>query len=313
MRKSKRHDGDQEDYQAEDHSDAGSSQGSERRYGSEERLYQDRSTGGFGRHSDNSASWEAGGSQGGMGGDRQGRFGQGRQGGNQDWDQWNQSGRGMYSQGGGYGGQSGQGYGSGHQSGQGYGMGGQSGQGYGSGSRSGQGYGMGGQGYGSGGSFGEGYGTGGRSGPGYGSGSRQTEYGGGDRGMLERAGDEVASWFGDEGAARRRQMDHRGRGPKGYSRSDDRIREDVSDRLTDDWMIDASSIEVSVEGGEVTLTGEVDSRQAKRHAEDCVESVMGVTHVQNNLRVKSSRGTQASPGSDSETAGSAGTTSGSRL
>lgn len=113
-----------------------------------------------------------------------------------------------------------------------------------------------------------------------------------DRGFFERAGDEVRSWFGDEEAERRREQDvrqashHRGRGPKGYQRSDARIMEDVNDRLTDDPHIDASEIEVSVSNREVTLSGTVNSRFEKRHAEDIAESVSGVTHVQNNLRVQ---------------------------
>ncbi|WP_244464993.1 BON domain-containing protein [Candidatus Filomicrobium marinum] len=107
-----------------------------------------------------------------------------------------------------------------------------------------------------------------------------------DRGFLERAGDEVASWFGSEEAQRRREMDDRfrGRGPKNYTRSDDRIREDVCDRLCDDPHIDASDIEVTVSGGEVTLEGTVRDRFAKRHAEDLSERASGVKHVQNNLR-----------------------------
>ncbi|MDO9472975.1 MAG: BON domain-containing protein [Caulobacter sp.] len=79
--------------------------------------------------------------------------------------------------------------------------------------------------------------------------------------------------------------EHRGRGPKGYRRSDDRIREDINDRLTDDSWLDATHIEVAVEGGEVTLTGTVSSRQAKRRAEDIAERVGGVEDVQNNIRV----------------------------
>ena len=106
-----------------------------------------------------------------------------------------------------------------------------------------------------------------------------------DRGFFEKAGDEIASWFGDEDAARRREEDHRGRGPKDYTRSDDRIREDVNDRLTEDWRVDASDVTVSVSQGEVTLSGTVSSRQAKRRAEDVAEDVSGVKHVQNNLRV----------------------------
>jgi osmotically-inducible protein OsmY len=113
-----------------------------------------------------------------------------------------------------------------------------------------------------------------------------------ERGFFERAGDEVRSWFGDEDADRRREVDvrrgehHRGRGPKGYQRSDERIREDVNDRLTDDPHIDASEIDVSVSNREVTLSGTVGSRFEKRHAEDLAETVSGVTHVQNNLRVQ---------------------------
>ena len=81
---------------------------------------------------------------------------------------------------------------------------------------------------------------------------------------------------------------HSGRGPKNYTRSDDRIREDVNDRLTDDPHLDASEIDVKVSNCEVTLTGTVDSREAKRRAEDCVESVSGVKNVLNNLRVQAS-------------------------
>jgi len=106
-----------------------------------------------------------------------------------------------------------------------------------------------------------------------------------ERGFFERAGDEVASWFGDEEAARRREQDHRGRGPVGYVRTDERIREDASERLTDDWAVDARKIEVAVSKGEITLNGTVPSRDQKRRAEDIVEDLSGVKHVQNNLRV----------------------------
>jgi osmotically-inducible protein OsmY len=120
---------------------------------------------------------------------------------------------------------------------------------------------------------------------------RQYRYGGdhdsGRRGLLDRAGDEVASWFGDEEAERRRRADkHRGHGPKGYIRSSDRIHEDVCDRLTDDPLVDARKIEVEVDGTEVTLSGTVGSRVERRRAEAIAESVSGVTHVQNNMRVE---------------------------
>ncbi|NBJ09403.1 BON domain-containing protein [Microvirga sp. SYSU G3D207] len=79
---------------------------------------------------------------------------------------------------------------------------------------------------------------------------------------------------------------HRGRGPKGYRRSDERIHEDVCERLTEDPFIDASDIEVAVKDGEVTLSGTVSSRGLKRRAEDLAELASGVAHVQNNLRVQ---------------------------
>ncbi|MEH6392127.1 MAG: BON domain-containing protein [Sulfitobacter sp.] len=113
-------------------------------------------------------------------------------------------------------------------------------------------------------------------------GSRQSN----ERGFFDKAADEVQSWFGDEDAERRREQDHRGKGPRNYRRSDERITEDVNQRLSDDRHVDASDIEVSVADSEVTLTGTVDSRQAKRHAEDCCDAVSGVSHVQNNLRVR---------------------------
>ncbi len=111
-----------------------------------------------------------------------------------------------------------------------------------------------------------------------------------DRNMWDRGRDEVSSWLGDEDAARRRRMDrqedHRGRGPKGYKRSDERITEDINDRLSDDSYIDASEIEVSVKDGEVTLSGTVNDRNAKRRAEDIAESVSGVGNVENRIRMK---------------------------
>lgn len=77
-----------------------------------------------------------------------------------------------------------------------------------------------------------------------------------------------------------------GRGPKDYQRSDERIREQIADRMTDDHDLDASDISVEVRGGEVTLTGTVRTRDQKRRAEDLAESCSGVSEVTNNIRVK---------------------------
>jgi osmotically-inducible protein OsmY len=77
-----------------------------------------------------------------------------------------------------------------------------------------------------------------------------------------------------------------GVGPKGYSRSDDRIREDVSEALTRDRAVDASEIEVTVKEGTVSLRGSVSDKWMKRRAEDCAEEISGVREVRNDLEVK---------------------------
>jgi osmotically-inducible protein OsmY len=201
---------------------------------------------------------------------------------------------------------------------------------------------------------------------------RRQSQGSRDRGVFDRAGDEVRSWFGDDEAQRRRRMDdsyperegeryrsgyepvdrrdyrdiqsmrgsfsdyesesdrernlgyrtqgyggrvrgslesgrrpnyspyadsygytdlwmkpgpYIGWGPAGYQRSDERIREDICERLTLHGQIDARRIEVDVNKGEVTLRGRVDNRSAKRMAEETAESVSGVRDVQNQIRV----------------------------
>lgn len=78
-----------------------------------------------------------------------------------------------------------------------------------------------------------------------------------------------------------------GLGPKNYRRSDDRILEDVCDRLLMHGQIDAADIEVEVNRGRVTLNGQIDSRQAKHEAENITASVSGVSDVHNLLRVMS--------------------------
>ncbi|HEX5656953.1 MAG TPA: BON domain-containing protein [Polyangiales bacterium] len=79
------------------------------------------------------------------------------------------------------------------------------------------------------------------------------------------------------------------RGPKGYKRSDERVREDVNDRLALQDELDPSDIEVRVENGEVTLTGTVRSRHEKFRAEEIADDVSGVSDVHNQLRVGSAQ------------------------
>ncbi len=77
-----------------------------------------------------------------------------------------------------------------------------------------------------------------------------------------------------------------GYGPRGYQRSDQRIQDEVCDLLTQDGEVDARDIEVSVQDGEVTLKGSVDSRRTKRRAEDVVDAVYGVRDVHNELHIQ---------------------------
>jgi len=161
----------------------------------------------------------------------------------------------------------------------------------------------------------EGRGYGGYSGSSFGSNYNSPSYRNReDRTWWDRASDEVSSWFGDDEAERRRDRDRmmkgefRGKGPKNYSRSDERIKDDINDRLSDDPFVDATDIEVTVSNGEVTLTGTVDSRSAKRRAEDLAEAVSGVKNVENRIRT-GQMSDYRNPEKQTETTGTTSTTS----
>lgn len=105
----------------------------------------------------------------------------------------------------------------------------------------------------------------------------------GGRSMAERS-------MGDRGMYQRdsyyqQQQRPMGRAPRSYQRSDERIKEDVCDRLMSSW-IDAENVELEVRSGEVILSGTVEDRQSKRAIEDLAEQVLGVKDVQNNIRVQ---------------------------
>lgn len=76
-----------------------------------------------------------------------------------------------------------------------------------------------------------------------------------------------------------------GRGPRGYRRADERILEDVNEALTRHPHVDATDVVVSVDGGEVTLSGQVEDRRQKRLAERVAERVEGVRDVHNRIRI----------------------------
>jgi osmotically-inducible protein OsmY len=82
---------------------------------------------------------------------------------------------------------------------------------------------------------------------------------------------------------------HKGKGPKSYKRTDDRIHDEICDRLTQHSLIDASLMDVHVENGVVTLTGEVLDRRMRYMAEDVADNVSGVKEIHNKLRVTRER------------------------
>lgn len=134
--------------------------------------------------------------------------------------------------------------------------------------------------------------TGGSYGAGYGqSGYGQSSYGQGAYGGSQTAWPRSTYMQGDTSPIDAYDIRESGyssssqrRSPKGYTRSDERIREDVNDRLMHERSIDPGDIEVTVENGEVTLKGEVANRHEKFRAEQIAESVSGVKDVSNNLR-----------------------------
>jgi hypothetical protein len=81
---------------------------------------------------------------------------------------------------------------------------------------------------------------------------------------------------------------HVGKGPRGYRRPDERIREEISDALTRHPNVDATNIDVKVIDAEVTLAGAVEDRFQKRMAEMLAERIEGVRDVHNQIKVQRS-------------------------
>jgi osmotically-inducible protein OsmY len=90
---------------------------------------------------------------------------------------------------------------------------------------------------------------------------------------------------GDSGYGGRQSF--RGRGPKNYMRSDDRIREDLNEQLMDADDVDASDVSIEVKDGVVTLSGSVEQRWIKHRIEDMADDCSGVKDVRNEIRVQS--------------------------
>lgn len=75
-------------------------------------------------------------------------------------------------------------------------------------------------------------------------------------------------------------------GPRGYERPDDRIRDDLCERLTMHDGIDVSEVSVDVAAGVVSLSGTVEDRYQKRLIEEVADTVFGVRDVENHVRVQ---------------------------
>jgi osmotically-inducible protein OsmY len=120
-------------------------------------------------------------------------------------------------------------------------------------------------------------------------------YGGGfSQGLAGRGGYGMGSGFTGQGygaegsgyAGMGQRESQFGKGPKGYVRSDERLKEDLSERLMRDHDVDASDIDIDVRNGKVTLTGSIDDRRLKHYIEDTVEACTGVKEIDNRLTVR---------------------------
>ena len=79
---------------------------------------------------------------------------------------------------------------------------------------------------------------------------------------------------------------YRGRGPRGWRRTDADLLDAVCAALADDPWIDATRMEVAVQDGVVVLRGAVDDRDQRRAAEDVALTVRGVVDVDNELKIE---------------------------
>jgi osmotically-inducible protein OsmY len=111
----------------------------------------------------------------------------------------------------------------------------------------------------------------------------------GARGREGMAQSEPGTWGADQ-SRRERGEEQRGAASGGGRRprrkSDDSLAQEIHEILTTDPELDATDIEVVVEGGAVTLSGEVEHPDAKLLAEELTESVAGVRLVHNRLVVR---------------------------
>jgi osmotically-inducible protein OsmY len=70
---------------------------------------------------------------------------------------------------------------------------------------------------------------------------------------------------------------------RGQDRDDEQIAEAINDRLLQDGGL--VGVQIQVSANEATLTGDVESQEARDRAEAIAAAVAGVRYVINNLRV----------------------------
>lgn len=83
----------------------------------------------------------------------------------------------------------------------------------------------------------------------------------------------------------KRRPDHRGKGPRNYKRTDERIMEDIIDQLTREQSVDLTELEIEVKDGEVFLSGRAHDRYIRHKVEDVTDGIPGVKHIENAIRV----------------------------
>ncbi|WIG97850.1 BON domain-containing protein [Myxococcus sp. SDU36] len=88
----------------------------------------------------------------------------------------------------------------------------------------------------------------------------------------------------------------RGRAPRGYRRSSERILSDLCDRLMQSW-VDAVDVDIRVRDGVVLLAGVVRSQDERRATEALARDVLGVKEVLNDIRIDREDGVVDRPAS----------------
>jgi hypothetical protein len=158
--------------------------------------------------------------------------------------------------------------------------------------------------------FGMGYYGDGGAGPtgGFDQRTRQRNYGSLARDTFSSDRDWQSSnrWGGSSGSEQRRLR----AGPKGYTRSDDRLKEDICERLMMADSVDSTEVTVNVKDGQVTLEGTVPNRRMKHSIEDLVDAAPGVQDIDNRIRVERGESRFGSSQSGMHTGAQAGTGSG---